>query len=169
MCPSGPFTTFPSVHSPSPHSYMASCRLALGSSSVIQQPFAHASFLLCSCSSSSLQRTGLSLPQTPLVPCHLALRLYSFLKNLCFLIGGKLPYNFVLVSAIQQHESVYIYISLSSWASSLLPISTPSFILFFINFIYYYLAMLSSNYGMWNLAPLPRIEPRPPAFRSMES
>ena len=110
MCPSGPFTTFPSVHSPSPHSYMASCRLALGSSSVIQQPFAHASFLLCSCSSSSLPRTGLSLPQTPLVPCHLALRLYSFFKNLCFLIGGKLPYNFVLVSAIQQHESVYIYI-----------------------------------------------------------
>ena len=32
-----------------------------------------------------------------------------------FLIGGKLLYNFVLVSAVQQHESViliYIYVSL---------------------------------------------------------
>ena len=38
----------------------------------------------------------------------------------CFLIGGKLPYNVVLVSAIQQGESVIIIqISLHSWASFL--------------------------------------------------
>ena len=35
-----------------------------------------------------------------------------FFKKFIYLIDGKLPYNFVLVSALQQHESIiiiYIY------------------------------------------------------------
>ena len=50
----------------------------------------------------------------------------GFLKFIYFLIGGKLLYNFVLVSAIQKGESVIIvYISLLSWAS-FLPQPHPS-------------------------------------------
>ena len=38
-----------------------------------------------------------------------------FLKSFVFLIGGRLPYNFMLISAVQQCEAViirytYIYI-----------------------------------------------------------